>query len=420
LKLAGRRPQASRLAAMTVLSLSAYALAISVRMPQIIVKGRFWAEEGAIFFRHAWDEPAWHAAWEPYGGYLNLVANCAAILARWCMPLNLAPYATISLGLFFQLLPPFLLISARDRWLGPWPVRLTALLLVLLMPGSEEVWLQTLHCQFELALCCGIILSLETARGTPAAIALCVLVLAPLCGPAAIALCPLFVARVVLERTWARLLQCSAITAGSVVQILFFLSSPPGRAYALHPFINLSVITLKHFAIPFLGIHGAEAVNASIRATFAAGHIPIIPTLLPPLILIPLAIMLLRSGLRHPGVWFFASFAFTAGICYFGAIGGGLAMLDVFGNERYVVVPQLLLELSVLSLAATSRFRVALVGRAALVWLLVVGLTNYWEVNPNVANGPAWRPEVSAWKANPNHTLQIWPNGWTTQLNTHQ
>jgi hypothetical protein len=404
------------LAWIKLLSLSAFGLMVCARMPQIILKGRFWAEEGSIFYRHAWNEPIWQAAWEPYGGYLNLVANCGSILARWSLPLQFAPYATISVGLFFQLLPSMFLITARDHWLRPWQARTASLLLVLLMPGSEEVWLQTLHCQFELALCCGIIVSLEARRGVAAGMALCVLVLAPLCGPASIALWPLFIARLFFERTPTRLLQCSAIGAGSVVQIFFFLSSPPGRAYALHPFINLSVISLKHFAIPFLGIHGAEAVNTSIRATFVSGHIPIIPTLLPPLILGPLALILLRRGLGYPGIWFFTAFLLTASICYFGAIGGGLALLDVLGNQRYVVLPQLLLELSILSLAATRHTRVALVSRVAVAWLLIVGLTNYWTVNPLVANGPAWRPEVAAWKANPNHLLQIWPDGWTTQL----
>ena len=34
----------------TVLLLLVYAAAVSVRMPQILLKGRFWAEEGAIYF----------------------------------------------------------------------------------------------------------------------------------------------------------------------------------------------------------------------------------------------------------------------------------------------------------------------------------------------------------------------------------
>jgi hypothetical protein len=46
----------------------------------------------------------------------------------------------------------------------------------------------------------------------------------------------------------------------------------------------------------------------------------------------------------------------------------------------------------------------------------VVGLTNYRTVNPNVTDGPAWRTEVGAWRANPNHILQLWPSGWTTRL----
>jgi len=392
--------------------LLAYGVLVCLRMPQIVVKGRFWAEEGSVFFRHAWDMPAWQAAWAPYGGYLNIVANLAALFARWALPLRLAPYATIGVGLFFQLLPPLLLLTARDRWLGPWPVRLAGVALLLFIPGSEEIWLQTLHCQFELALCCGILVSLDARIGP----SLALLVLAPLAGPVSVALCPLFVLRAALERRLARVIQCCALCAGALVQVLFFLTPVPGRAYALHPVINLSVVTLRHLAIPFLGMNEAEDVNTALHATFAASHIPWVATVLPILILGALGVALLRLGVAQAGVWFFASFVLTAGFSYFGAIGGGLSLLDVLASQRYAVAPQSLLVLSVLALAATRQSWVALFARGAAAWLLVAGIMNYWIVAPATRKGPAWRAEVAAWQADPTHVLRIWPKPWTLEL----
>jgi hypothetical protein len=394
-------------------ALLAYAALVCLRMPQIVLHGRFWAEEGAVFFRRAWDQPARQALWAPYGGYLNIVANGTTLLARWAVPLDAAPYVTSLAGLIFQLLPPLLLLTARDRWLRPWAVRLAGVGLLLFIPASEEIWLQTLHCQFELALCCGILVSLEARTGP----SLGLLVLAPLAGPVAIALCPLFVLRAALERNGARVLQCGAICAGAAVQIALFLSLVPGRAYAFDPLTNLSVVALRHLAIPLLGMHAAEQVNTTLRATLAAGHVPWLAMGLPLLILGSLGAALLRRGLGHPGVWFFAGFVLTAGFSYFGAIGGGPALLDVLNNQRYSVVPQSLLELAVLALAATAG---AWGARCAAAWLLLVGITNYWIVAPPTRTGPDWRAEIAAWRAEPAHVLRIWPRPWTLEIKRKQ
>src|ERR1700678_2186333 len=77
-------------------------LLICARVPDVIRHGRFWAEEGRDFFRYAWEHPWYRALAHPYGGYLNLVANCGTILAHVLAPLKYAPYVTIAIALFFQ------------------------------------------------------------------------------------------------------------------------------------------------------------------------------------------------------------------------------------------------------------------------------------------------------------------------------
>ncbi len=381
-------------------------------MPGILA-GRFWAEEGPIFFERAWTLPPWHALWQPYGGYLNLVANAAALAARWLVPLRWATYVTMTTGLLFQLLPPALLLSARDAWLRPLPVRLTGLLLLLFLPASEEIWLQTLHCQFELLLCCGLILACDVppVDGAAGLFRLAVLALAPLCGPLPLVLLPLFVARAAIERAWPRVVQAAVLAAFGAVQVLGFLSTPPGRVYALHPLIDLAIVTLKHLAIPFLGVAGAERVNAGIVAAFAGGHVPVLAVILPLVVVPVFAWALLRRGLAAPGIWLFGAAVAIAGASYFGAIGGPTTLLDVLAAQRYAVVPQLLLELALLSLAARSP-----VAQVLAAWLLVVGITNYWGEAPTGSSGPSWRQEVAAWQADPSHVLRIWPRGWSMRL----
>lgn len=396
----------------TALILAGFALLVCVRMPEIIIKGRFWGEEGTIFFQHAWAMPPWRAIWTPWGGYLNLVASTATVAARWFLPLRLAPYLTIGVGLLFQLIPPLLLLTARDAWLRDIRIRLAVVLLILLVPCSEEVSLQSLHCQFELTLACGIILALDTCEGWAAFFRSGLLFLAPLCGPGVIALLPLFLLRAAIDRSRPRVLQILPFAAGAGIQFFGFFTPIPGRAYELDPVILLSIVTVRHLALPFLGTSPANHIAENLRRIIQSGQWPLAAVLIPVVIFGALLVATLRAGIRGPAVWLLAAGVLTAGASYFGALGGGVPMIDARVGERYAYVPQALFALSIAALAATSGRNISKLAWAACVWLLLIGAQAFFFPLPMVADGPAWRPEVAAWQADPNHALHIWPTVW--------
>ena len=131
-----------------------------------------------------------------YGGYLNLVANAGALAARWLLPLAIAPYLTIGLGLLFQLLPPLLLLTARDEWLRPLHGEIGGGAADFVRPGVRgglvpdpplpiptHVVRWPYPCAWK-----------RPAAGS-GALRLGLLVLAPLCGPGSIILFPLFLIR---------------------------------------------------------------------------------------------------------------------------------------------------------------------------------------------------------------------------------
>lgn len=389
-------------------------------MPEVVFKGRFWAEEGRNFFQNALVVSPLQALLTPYGGYLNLVANAATLAARMVMPLRLAPYLTIVVGLAFQLLPPLLLLTCRDRWLSRLRNRVAALLLLLLVPASEEIWLQTLHCQFELTLCCGIILALETTAGLAAFGRLAILLLTPLCGPGAIVLVPLFLARAVLDRSGARVVQGLTLAAGSAIQLVLFIQPFVGRTYGLNPIIMLWVITIRHLVVPFFGLSAAGAATADVHSQLATGHFPIWATLLPVLVFTLLVAVMLRQPRSAPALWLLAAADLTASAAYFGAIGGVGSLIDVHSGERYIFVPQALLSLAVLALAATASRRVAAPCWGAVIWLITVGAVSFESTLPQISNGPSWRAEVKAWQHDPSHAIRLWPNGWTVRLPREQ
>ncbi len=405
----------SRLVAPLLLAL--FAVLVCARMPEILIKGRFWAEEGRNFLPAALAMPPLAALLHPYGGYLNLVANAAMLAASRLMPLSLAPYLTIAVGLFFQLLPPWLLLTSRDPWLRSARTRAAGVLLLLLIPASEEVWLQTLHCQFELTLACGIILALEPATGPAAAARWAILLLAPLCGPGAISLAPLFLARAAIDRSGARLLQGLVLAGGSAIQLACFTAPFAGRQYGLDPLVMLCILSVRHVTVPFFGLAAAHALTDNIRAALRAGHLPLLGMLPALLMFAPLASAMSREPRATSARWLLAAASLSACASYYGAIDGAARLIHVTCGERYVFVPQALLALAILALAATASRKVACVATVAVIWLIAVGASNFRSTSPEINDGPSWRAEIRAWQHDPSHVVRLWPQGWSVALN---
>src|SRR5258706_9019204 len=89
-------------AAADLLLLVVYAGAVVLRMPRILLEGRFWAEEGDIYFRPAWIGPSSQALLAPHQGYYSLLDNLASAVAAHLVPLLYAPLLTIWTGLLVQ------------------------------------------------------------------------------------------------------------------------------------------------------------------------------------------------------------------------------------------------------------------------------------------------------------------------------
>lgn len=384
-------------------------------MPQIVVKGRFWAEEGAIFFLNAWTLDPVRALLTPVGGYLNIAATASTLAGRWVLPLELAPYLTITAGWLFQLCPPLLLLLARDRWLDDRRIRLASLLLLLFVPAAEEIWLQTLHCQFELMLCGGIVLALNVPTGGRAVFALFLLLVGPLCGPGVIVLLPLFALRAVIERSPGRGVQAAVLGVGSAIQLLGFFSASAERAYVTDPVVLLSLVAVKHLAIPFLGIGFARATADGLRATLAAGLVPWVAVGAPVLAFVSLAgvILFVRAW---TALWLLAGAVMLAGSGYVGALDGAPALIHEFAGERYAFVPQSLVALSLLVLAASGPGKVRLLAAGLCFWLLVAGQQQFRKPWRTIADGPDWREQVAVWRVDPGVVLHVWPAQWTVRL----
>jgi hypothetical protein len=391
-----------------------FAMLLFVRMPAVL-HGRLWAEEGVVFYEHAARMPAWHALFLPYGGYLNLVANAAPIIARALVPLEDAPWIITCIGLIFQCCSAILLVCARDAWLQPRLVRLASLLLIAAAPQMEEVWLQNLHSQFHLALCAAIILALDIPQRRLAIFGGLLLFLGPLCGPPACIMAPLFLARAVIDRSWARLWQTCALGAGAALQLLLFYSHGSGRAYGIGPIVLLCIVYIKQIVLPLLGAKIAASASAQLQARIAAHLFPWRAVTVSVASFAAFCVALARGRQAAP-IWLFLAACCAGWIGYYGAIGNKLDILLIGGGGRYLFLPEVLASLAMLALAAGSRRPERWLARAIAAWLVLVGLQDLRSVDDFIKTGPRWQLEVALWRQDHKHPIATWPEGWTMTL----
>ncbi|CAI3924665.1 unnamed protein product [Commensalibacter communis] len=248
----------------TILLLFLYVFFLFIRAPDILIQGRFWAEEGNIFYVNAYNMNPLHALFVVYGGYINLGASGATLIARFLhIPLEYAPYVTTFTGLFFQILPIYLLLTAKDEWLGPFHIRLLATLLLLFVPESSEISLQSLHIQFHLTLACAFIALLKTDAQYQRWFKLMLLFFAPLCGLLPIILLPIYLIQFINDKNYRRIEQFFALFLGSLIQLAFYLynikfnidiNSTTIARQGHFSFADLcSVIYVRDLVFPFLG-----------------------------------------------------------------------------------------------------------------------------------------------------------------------
>lgn len=401
-----------------------FAVLLLLKLPNAVLHGRFMGEEGPIFFAYAWHHGSWDALWRVFGGYLNLAANAFTLLSArlvqsgW-LTLEQAPRVTMAAAFVFQLLPAALLLFWRPHWIRT-PLALVASLLVLALPPAvEEVWLNVLHVQFYLTLCAALLLTLDPPRGFWRwAVSALVLVLGPLCGPGAMVLGPLFLARAVMERSPARMVQTALLGFSGLLQLLVFFQPSPMRGQMKSVDEIASMVFVRLGIHPFAGSNLSNEVGRDLALVYAehgAQWWLFVAASLAFCLWLGWVAWRARHSARG---WLLAGGLALAVISF----GGG--MLDVpppvwfvpFCSQRYDYVPLVLLGLALVDyvaghVAAGRRWHFAYGAIPFLVGALYFNMTLIM-----FREGPVWQDEVAQWRRDHNYALHTWPSQWTMDL----
>lgn len=404
--------------------LGLFAALVVLRLPKAWLNGRLLGEEGAIFLSYAWHNSALPSLLRSFGGYLNIGANVPAVLSARLLqleliPLELIPYLTMTTGLLFQLVPGVIILSARAPWLASrWAV-LASLLMVATSPLTEEVFFNSLHVQFHLALSAALLLAVAPPRSRPGrAAVLFLLFLAPLCGPGAIVLVPFYAARALIDRDRSRAGQAAALALGTALQLFLFFTPSPIRGDFLDP-ATLSVVMFVRMGIlPFTNAPIAQFVGMQVHQAYLAGNGSWWIAVAVSLLYVGLLAWLVWRTRKEPAVWLLAPALVLAAISF----GGG--MIHVSSGvwfspqlaQRYNFVPLVLLGLGMVAIAMKPGRGSPLIPVSACIVMIASGAISYPQPLAMLSDGPSWRDEVAAWRQDRSYMPRGWPASWQVDL----
>ena len=203
-----------------------FAVLLFTRKPQALLRAELWGDEGWSFYPDAY-RLGWRCLLIPAGGYLDTLQRLVG-LAVQPLPLVAVPTAFAAAAFVVQLLPPLFLVSGRMAVALPNGVlRLGLALLMLMLPGELEFYVNLTNAQWNLAL-----LALLVVLGRPARTRagwlfdVVVLVLSGLSGPFMLMLAPVAAWQAWRQpgaSTWLRLL-LALLTAAVQVAVLLLVS----------------------------------------------------------------------------------------------------------------------------------------------------------------------------------------------------
>lgn len=399
-----RAPQLSRpqrVAALVVL----LCIAVS-RSPYLLVHGRFFAEEGTIYFSHMKVGSVWFVA-RPVG-YIYAFCN----LATWSaahVPLRQAPLVTAWLSLGVVAMVVWAALSWPSELLPDARSRIAAATLLVVGPlAVPAVWLNATNAQVYLGVLAVLILFVDVGSlGRKGFVGIAMLLgLAGLSGLYAATLAPLFLLRAVRERTRRMKLLAGVISLCALAQVIVIARShasgnlAQGRA----TFRGLGVMTRDvaagHVSTFLFGSSIATRLHAHAYTFFGLLMFALFGVIVAAVLAFVLASV--RSG--GTGVFLVAAFALTEILVLFGTRSSA--------GGRYIVVPiAILLLIAVHGISAQNRLAAG-IASALCVVTLVAGCSSFWTGQPAVLRCikcPQWTEQVRAWEADHARPLVIWP-----------
>jgi hypothetical protein len=401
-----------------------------LREPDLLRHPRFWAEEGTSWFQYAISHSTLSTLVyiQPFTGYLNLVANLAAIAAAktalW-FGLQYAPLATTLVALLTQLFVfALILFGSSALFDSLWKAVAGCMIALFAATATGEIWLTTINVITYMGLISMLFLFERTwdwprpwrwlSRG--------MLAFCALSSPYSVALVPLFLILAFHGKRKEQkiqsliLLLCFLLQAGVTIHSRTTNAKAWSlRGKAVEVPNSLVGVFCNFMVVPAVGYPADEIVFGELglrEAWTTASSFPPRPPAASALLagwfcglLIGSLLWALRGqSIFSPPTILIASFlTISVLVC--------MTSLDSNLGGRYAFLPGatflLLLMLAVQSYKSPA-------ASCLIMLVLSCGLANgllaYGTFHS--LRGPSWSSEVQLWQADHSHVLLVWPGWW--------
>ncbi len=407
-----------------VIAAASFLLLLS-RKPDAVLNAQFWAEDGVIWYRQAY-ELGWQCLLLPQNGYFQTVSKLIALLS---LPVALAqaPLLFNLAALSFRILPVVLLNSSRGCELVPHTgMRLLASFLYLAHPYSFEVFANVTNIHWHLALSALLVLCMGSWAGAwRKTFDIALVLLCGVSGPFALFLGPIALWRWHRERNLRSFVLLAILAATALTQLY---------AIAMTGDTTRTAAPLGASWTGLLRIVGGQIAAAGLLGDlwatklFHAGvwqQAIVLPLAGALLVAGVFARALLTPGRLLPGLVFLGAALFTAALLA-PQISSAAPQWPVFQNPgaggRYAFIPIVAFHGSLLWLAFRDGHRaVRWPARLLLALVLLVAIPASWIVKPYADLD--FRSHAMQFEAAPPGTMvqiPINPVGWTLKLRKHE
>ncbi len=411
---------------------------IVFREPKIITSPQLWAEEGARYFKVAYyfaNTPEWYEGLlQLQNGYFSLWPNLAATIAANLLPIEYAPFATTFLALLvFVILFYSILWLASGLWKSAY-IKTLCILMLILVPNTWEVWLNTINSQFMFSVVAFILLNAELDKyKIRRYFSYITLVLCGLTGIVSVLLTPLFIFKAYHERKGYQIIQAVIISVCAILQGIIILTGLMNNQASLTTRWDLpgipsvsSIIMTQNIGYLLGGLDNMSHLffyldSLKSSSVFNYGIISTIFILVEILFLMLITFYLkIDNRIICLGAYL---------LIFLVSISGSLAMDKFYLSNphiflRYFYAPNAIIILTLLANLQANHPPFRRPGDKVLFFLsigivlisLFWGISQFRKTTPYGSDWPIWKTQIQIWREDPSYQIEIWPKGWKTEL----
>lgn len=399
-----------------------FILILLSRNEQLLTDPRFWAEEGSIYFTHAYTHTLTEQLSFMAAGYYNLINVLGTALAHRLVPLEYAPLITTIIALLIQVLPAVYIIWASIPALDNPYLKLVALLLLLFVLPNQEVWLNTINSQFYLAVTTVLILLYNAKHMSGKIISSLILMIAGFTGLISLFIFPLFVLKAWLEKSKEKWFQASILLLAGLIQAYLILASENGLREGSFDWVAFVFIFLiKVISLPVLGADLTIPAASWLKALYTESSVlSYLISILTLITIMGAMFKLIKADISRDALYCIAAALILFFFSTYGALGDKVQLINAPGSERYFTAPNILFYTGLLMLIKPDLLSWnvrSVLASAILALVLLNGLSTFWIQSEQPAmKGPSWKQQILA-NADNLRRIDIWPSGWFVNLN---